>query len=281
MKLIICGKSFIACKSLNYLVDIVKIGLANVQLYAVSTANDSGVDTWEPSFIKTAKKNKVPVFQKYYDLSLTRDDIIISLQYDRLIKTNRLCGAKAFNIHFSNLPKYRGCHTSIWPIRNSEPDAGVTLHLITDGIDDGAIIDQKVFSIPSFLTSYDLYQLFNHYGYELLKKNIRDILQCSYRAVAQGSIDSSYYSRKSVDYSLTEVLDFQMSCVKVRDYIRSMIFDPYQFPIFKGKQILSCDLVLWPLTDDQLRKMPFIIINDTDHAIVRCLDGLIRLNYRI
>ena len=47
------------------------------------------------------------------------------------------------NIHGALLPKYRGRNPTQWSILNSETSTGVTIHEMTEGIDEGAIIAQQ------------------------------------------------------------------------------------------------------------------------------------------
>jgi methionyl-tRNA formyltransferase len=49
----------------------------------------------------------------------------------------------AINIHPSLLPAYRGPAPVLWAIRNGDPDIGVTVHRIDEGIDTGPILAQR------------------------------------------------------------------------------------------------------------------------------------------
>jgi methionyl-tRNA formyltransferase len=51
------------------------------------------------------------------------------------------------NFHPSILPLYRGPVPSYWCIRNKEEKSGYTLHSVTEGIDSGEILYQKVVDI--------------------------------------------------------------------------------------------------------------------------------------
>lgn len=96
---------------------------------------------WQPSLRKTAESHGIDI-EEIKNLDLSENDVFISLEYDKIINPSALNGASCFNIHFSNLPKYRGCLTSVWPIREGQKIAGVTLHVLSQGIDDGPIVDQ-------------------------------------------------------------------------------------------------------------------------------------------
>ena len=57
-----------------------------------------------------------------------------------MIKIPRL---GTFNLHSSLLPDLRGGTSVIWALKNGLEKTGVTLHYVTEGIDDGDIIKQK------------------------------------------------------------------------------------------------------------------------------------------
>ena len=51
------------------------------------------------------------------------------------------------NAHPSLLPKYRGPNPYFWVIKNQEQESGITLHLMDDGYDTGAILAQEIVKI--------------------------------------------------------------------------------------------------------------------------------------
>jgi len=55
--------------------------------------------------------------------------------------TNRWAG-RMINIHPSLLPKYPGLYTHARAIEAGDTEAGASVHWVTDGVDEGAVIDQ-------------------------------------------------------------------------------------------------------------------------------------------
>lgn len=54
---------------------------------------------------------------------------------------------RIINIHPSLLPKYRGLHTYEKALANHDSEHGVSIHYVTESLDDGPIIAQKRFPI--------------------------------------------------------------------------------------------------------------------------------------
>ena len=72
-------------------------------------------------------------------------DLIISVAAPVIFKPDLIQIPKygCINIHSGKLPKYRGMLPNFWQMYHGEKTAGVTLHEINPGIDDGRIILQK------------------------------------------------------------------------------------------------------------------------------------------
>jgi len=71
-------------------------------------------------------------------------DLIISFGYLHILKVDFLNSVlcPVINLHISYLPYNKGAHPNFWSFYDNTP-SGVTIHLIDEGIDTGAIIYQK------------------------------------------------------------------------------------------------------------------------------------------
>ena len=136
-----------------------------------------------------------------------KDLKFFSLEYSQLIKPQLFESNHLVNIHFSLLPAYKGMYTSAHPLLNGE-SSGVTLHKIDSGIDTGDIISQLKFDINLNDTARDLYMKYLLFSLKLFKENFKNILNDNYSTVPQEKINSSYFSKKSIDYSNLKI-DFK------------------------------------------------------------------------
>lgn len=133
------------------------------------------------------------------------DVLFISLEFDRLIKTERFCSEKLYNIHFSALPKYKGVYTSITPILNGEISSGVTLHKIDNGIDTGDIIAQRIFKIDINDSARDLYFKYLKQGFMLFKQNIASLIAGDFSLKKQSCEHSSYFLGKTLMFVILKL----------------------------------------------------------------------------
>lgn len=86
-------------------------------------------------------------------------DFVVSYGYGHILKPNVIedLGCPIFNLHISYLPYNRGAHPNFWSFFDNSP-AGVTVHLIDDGVDTGPIVSQRYVNFKkeedTFLKTY-------------------------------------------------------------------------------------------------------------------------------
>ena len=266
---IISGKGQIAVRCLFFCLDLINLIEFPLRLVGLPVTSDRGEDGWQPSLLKACRSQNIEYHRDFEEIKLSPKDVFFSLEYDRIIKLEQLNGCRAFNIHFSLLPKYRGCHTSVWPIRNGESYSGVTLHKI----------DQVTFEIPPFFTAQNLYEACHEHGFQLYKRNLCKILKGEESYCDQDPREATFFSRASIDYFKDiQSIDFSKPAVSVCNYIRSLIFPVFQCPIFKGKKIFHAEIVFEIIKRDLSPGM--ILSENTDRALVVCGDGqVIRIHF--
>ena len=233
MYICIAGKN--EC-SINAIKILTKYKISKKDIYILPNTSDNGQDSWQPSLKKFARKNKFKVvtINKLYGIN---DLVFFSLEYEKIIDVDKFKSKKLFNLHFSLLPKYRGCHPNFLQIHNGEKYSGVTLHKINRGIDSGDIIDQKKFKIKLNDTAYDNYFRLMKCSVILFKKNINNILNSNYTLKKQNLSNGKYYKRNSVNYKKILNLNMKKPSLKLHNKIRSLIFPPYQIPVVNGLQV--------------------------------------------
>jgi methionyl-tRNA formyltransferase len=78
-------------------------------------------------------------------LSAAAPDVVIVHGWYRLIPLERLDATRFFGFHYSPLPAYRGNAPLVWQILRGEPRLGVSFFRFGAGIDDGDLVDQRLF----------------------------------------------------------------------------------------------------------------------------------------
>jgi len=277
--ILICGKGRIASRALGYLVDYLALTGQNSRVLALPVADDDGRDdNWQPSLRATAGRAKITCIDRIETAGLGAGDLLLSLQFDRIIKMPALGGARAFNLHFSALPAYRGCYTSVWPLRNGEKQAGVTLHLLTAGIDDGGIVGQRRFDVPEWTTAWQLYELLQEHAYALFREMLPVLLRGEESSRPQPPT-TIYYDRHSIDFNAVEIDVADATPQQASNLIRSMIFDPRQFPTVRGREVVCCEILEGLPTTASAPGS--VLLESPGHIVLACRGGAVRLGYRL
>lgn len=237
----ICGKGRIAVSALSYTLQALAANGLQLPVVACPNADDPGYDTWYPSLRNCARMVGVELCS-LRQLEARANLLLISLEFDRLIKTARFTPHGLYNIHFSRLPSYRGVYTSIWPILNGEATAGVTLHEIDDGIDTGGIIEQRTFPLPPYLTARRLYEAFMDEAFELFKSNLLRLVARDVAPTPQTEGDASYYGRGSINFGRIEI-DLAGTAEEVSRFVRAFHFPEYQLPTLGGRAVTACQVI--------------------------------------
>lgn len=265
--LVLAGKNNIAVNALNYIVENY-----NKDLLVVCNQTDDGIHGWQRSLKKTALDLGVReiTLEEAYDQA----SVFISLEFDKIVRPERFKEACAYNIHFSLLPKYKGVYTSIWPLLNDEGVTGVTLHEIDSGIDTGAIIDQISVTISPYDRARDLYRKYLSSSFELFMRRFDGIISGNVYSKQQQKNASTYYSKKSIDFSSMEV-NLNQTAYTIAKQIYAFSFREYQLPIVMEQKIANVDV----LDTRSAQKPGFLIKKGSDFFDLATIDFDIRLYF--
>lgn len=205
MKILFFGIYEIGVKTLEEL-----LLLSTVEVVAVITKHDSVYQS--DSVIELAQKHNLLWFQAK---SLNCEYVINTfkqLDFDLIVvagfhlkiphKIIKLAKIAAVNIHDSLLPDYRGPNASKWCIINGESKAGVTIHYLTDKLDDGEIIAQREILISETDTSKTLFSKVSLTSAKLLAETVQFFQEEGYFPFIQKRFKGSYYSYPTYDETI-------------------------------------------------------------------------------
>lgn len=253
MDICIAGKNNIAIDVCQFIVK----HYPEARIFALMNRNETGEDSWQHSYLKFVNSEprvELSTLEEMYEIE---DLVFISTEYDRIVKPHLFKTKWLYNIHFSLLPAYKGVYMSVWPIFNGEKYSGVTLHEIEPGIDTGNIIAQRKFRLSSKETAYSLYLKFIKYGTALVIKNVDRLINRNYKTYPQSSENSTYYSKKSIDYSNLNI-DLNTTATQIGRQIRA-----FYFPIYQIMRVYEFPIKSFRITQEKSLAKPGTILNET------------------
>ncbi len=205
----------------------------------------------EVTLLKQLKVNQIRLksanstqFRKLL-LNLNVDMLIVGTWKERLRKeTFDIPKIASINVHPSLLPKYRGPNPYLQTILNGEKQTGVTLHLIDEGFDSGAILSQKKIEIQDTDTSKELRERTVREARILIRDFIQDLDTKIITPIAQSKKYATYFpnikgDEKMLDFTYQTSDEISRTIRALHPFLRTYItyqdkffvVDPYNFQI--------------------------------------------------
>jgi methionyl-tRNA formyltransferase len=170
--------------------------------------------------------------------------------------------------HPSILPKYRGASAINWAVINGEPETGLTIFWVNEGIDTGDILLQKKVQIGPNETTGELY--FN----KLYQLGVDACIE-AVALVAQGKAPRNPQDQSLATYDppcdeKVAALNWNLPGRQVFNFIRGCDPQPGATTTFKGEQVKLYNASF--LMDDHTAK-PGEILEVTDKGIKLAVSG--------
>lgn len=261
-KICIAGKNNIAINVAEYVLE----NFQDVELIGVFNQTDSGENSFQRSFKQFCGINNIKksTLEEIYQES---NIIFLSLEFDKIIKPSLFKSNQLYNIHFSYLPEYKGMYTSALPLLYGEEYTGVTLHKIDSGIDTGEIISQTKILLDDDITCEQLYLKYIEEGAKLVIESLQNMINKTIKSKAQKSNKSTYFSKKTIDYSNIQI-DLKATAFQVKRQINAFVFPAYQLPKVFDTEVYKADI-----TDQKSVLKAGTLINESDfHFEIATID---------
>ena len=150
-------------------------------------------------------------------------DLFVSMSFNQIFKKEiiNIPKFKVINCHAGKLPYYRGRNVLNWVLINDEPEFGITVHFVDEGVDTGDIIAQEIYSIED----NDSYATLLTKAYsgcaDLLYNSIKKFTKGSVKGLPQSKIHSTgfYCSQRRVG---DEILDWRQTSREIFNFVRGI-----------------------------------------------------------
>jgi methionyl-tRNA formyltransferase len=195
-------------------------------------ALENGID------VITVKKDNI-----YEKVKNIKFDILLSCGFSYILDSTVIGLAKklAVNVHPTLLPKYRGYRSGPYIIINGEQKSGVTIHELTQEMDNGDIFMQKEFGLTLFDTTKSLVRKAQLIESDLLIEFFLKLKNGELNRVKQNEKEASTYNdiRRPND----SIIDPSKSLIQLYNQIRAC--DPVDYPAFFYLEGQKVCIKLW------------------------------------
>ena len=186
------------------------------------------LEVWQPKSI-----NELSFISQLRD---KKPDLIIVAAYSQKLG-REILNLPAFgciNIHPSLLPKYRGAAPIQWAVTRGETRTGVTVFLLTQTVDGGAILRQEALDIGPDETSGELSARLSLLGARVLLESVDAIARRETRPVTQ---DESLATPAPKLRKEDGRIDFTRSAREIYNWIRGMTPVPGAYAVLNGQRL--------------------------------------------
>jgi len=153
-----------------------------------------------------------------------RPELFICNSYSLKIpeKLLELVQFNALNVHWSLLPNNRGPNPTQWAIIKGEKVTGVSIHFMTEKIDEGDLIAQEREVIGDLDTWVSVNKRLEKLAFYLLKETLPSFLHGTYQRIPQDHCRATTNPRLTPEFPR---IDFScMTNQQVYDLIRAQVF---------------------------------------------------------
>ena len=191
-------------------------------------ALELGLNVVQPTKLKTGE------FAQW--LREQNADVALVVAYGRILPKDVLEAPRlgCVNVHASLLPKLRGAAPITWAVVRGEPETGVTLMQMDEGMDTGAMLEQFSTPIAEEETAGELSERLSALGALATRKGLPTFVSGGYTPIVQ---DSSRTTMAPILKKEDGRIDFTKSARAVHDHVRGMIPWPGAFTSARGKTL--------------------------------------------
>jgi natural product biosynthesis luciferase-like monooxygenase protein len=144
----------------------------------------------------------------------------------------------AVNFHDGPLPRYAGLNTPAWAIWNGETEHGVSWHLIERGVDEGDILEQRLFPITSEDTAYSLNSKCYAAAMDSFPDLVTQLASGNLHRQPQDLSARSYFGRDAVP-PMVGWLDMSCPAQVLARQVRALSFGEYRNPLTTPKILVG------------------------------------------
>jgi methionyl-tRNA formyltransferase len=137
------------------------------------------------------------------------------------------------NIHYSNLPKYRGAAPVQRAIMNGETSSAVTFFQITEGLDTGPVLKSISYKVNENISSNEMLAEMNVLACSAVENLMDELEEGTIKFLEQ--VGESSIANKLNDDDMR--IDWSRDVKSTKDLIRAGTENLYAWTIFNGKKI--------------------------------------------
>lgn len=232
-------------------------------------AAELGIQVVQPTKLRTGE------FAKWLrDLAV---DVALVVAYGRILPADVLGAPRlgCVNVHASLLPKYRGAAPITWAVVNGEPETGITLMKMDEGMDTGDMLEQFPTPITPDETAGELSERLSSIGALATRKGLPKYVAGGYTPIEQDDAKATLAPMLEKSHGK---IDFSKPARAVHDHVRGMTPWPGAFTRSRGKLLKVHETAVTDVPAGAARPAPgTVVLADKTRVVVACGERAVEL----
>lgn len=170
------------------------------------------------------------------ELARLQPDVAVVVAYGKILPA-ALLGVPPLgfvNVHFSLLPAYRGAAPVQRALMDGVTETGVSLMVLTEGMDEGPVLARAITSVGPKETSGEVGQRLAELGATLLVQRLPSYAAGEIVAEPQDDSLATYAPKVTTDDAR---LDWERPATALHDQVRGLNPDPVAWTTFRGGRV--------------------------------------------
>jgi methionyl-tRNA formyltransferase len=203
-------------------------------------------------------------------------DVALVVAYGRILPKDVLEAPRlgCVNVHASLLPKYRGAAPITWAVVRGEPETGITLMKMDEGMDTGDMLEQFATAIGADETAGELSERMAALGALGVRKGLPRYLRGEYTPVVQ---DHPKATLAPILKKEDGKIDFAHPARMVHDHVRGMSPWPGAFTRSRGKLLKVHVTHVTDLPGQRGAAPGTIVLADKSRVVAACGERAVEL----
>jgi methionyl-tRNA formyltransferase len=238
-KIVFFGSGPVAAESLKLLANNFEIEAvitkpaktrSNDPVPVLDLANDLALKTFTPS-------NKAEL-DELFSTGPVQSKIAILVDYGIIVSQSVInyFPLGIINSHFSLLPEWRGADPITFSLLSGQKTTGVSIMIITAGMDEGPLIGQQSIKIQADWDSNSLTEELIKLSYDLLLKTMPDYINGSIKPYKQSTDIEASYSKKLIKEDGR--INWQKPAAQIEREIRAYINWPKSYSKINSLEVI-------------------------------------------
>ena len=205
-------------------------------------------------------------------------DVALVVAYGRILPKDVLEAPRlgCVNVHASLLPKYRGAAPITWAVVNGEPETGITLMQMDEGMDTGPMLERFATSVLPEETAGELSERLSALGALAVRKGLPRAVAGEYTPIGQDHAHATLAPMLEKEHGR---MDFAKAARSVHDHVRGMSPWPGAFTTARGKKlkVLAARVTDAPATAGASAAPGTVVLADKSRVVVACAERALEL----